>query len=189
MNSSLGSWTLGNLNMEAALKFARYDSRLEMGTGGHDTYHGGAIFPDTLRWIWRDYPGVKGADDAPDLDAVIGQWDVVTNMWGRASHSVLTITAKGGALVAKLRDDKGVKSEVTTVNFEDGVLSYEFVTPPPQFNKGKEAKSKEAKDTMTVWVKVTEDTFEGALSSEAKSDFILDYSVKGQKKGTAPDVD
>ncbi len=38
--------------------YARYDFRFEMGTGGHDLRHGGAIFPDTLRWLWRDYPGV-----------------------------------------------------------------------------------------------------------------------------------
>ena len=37
------------------------------------------IFPDALRWLWRDYPGVKGADDAPDLDMITGVWDVETN--------------------------------------------------------------------------------------------------------------
>ena len=42
---------------------------------------------------------------------------------------------------------------------------------------------------MKVWVTVTENTFEGALSSEAKSDFILDFSVKGQKRGTTHDAD
>ena len=52
-----GNWTLANLSMAFALMFARYDYRFEMGTGGHDLRHGGAIFPETLRWIWRDYPG------------------------------------------------------------------------------------------------------------------------------------
>jgi hypothetical protein len=59
INLTQGSWTLGNINMESALMFARYDYDFEMGTGAHDTRHGGAILPDTLRWIWRDYPGVK----------------------------------------------------------------------------------------------------------------------------------
>jgi enterochelin esterase family protein len=27
-----------------------------MGDGGHNGKHGGAIFPDMLRWLWRDYP-------------------------------------------------------------------------------------------------------------------------------------
>jgi hypothetical protein len=25
------------------------------GDGGHNLEHGGAIFPDTMRWLWRDY--------------------------------------------------------------------------------------------------------------------------------------
>jgi len=82
INIAEGSWTLGNINMESALKFARYDYRFEMGTGGHNLSHGGEIFPETLRWIWRDYPGVKGFDDAPVLDAAVGQWDIVINAFG-----------------------------------------------------------------------------------------------------------
>ena len=50
-----GNWPLANLQMEAALKFANYDHKLVMGTGRHSGRHGGAIFPDTLRWIWRDW--------------------------------------------------------------------------------------------------------------------------------------
>ncbi len=56
-----GSWPISNQQMAAALKFAGYDYRFEMGEGGHNGNHGGAILPDMLRWLWRDYPGVKGA--------------------------------------------------------------------------------------------------------------------------------
>lgn len=48
-----GNWPLANLQMAEALKFAGYDYTLVMGTGRHSGRHGGAIFPDTLRWIWR----------------------------------------------------------------------------------------------------------------------------------------
>jgi enterochelin esterase family protein len=51
-----GSWPLANQDMAAALKFADYDYRFEYGTGAHSPRHGGAIFPDTLRWLWRDWP-------------------------------------------------------------------------------------------------------------------------------------
>lgn len=50
-----GNWPLANRQMEAALKFAKYDHQLIMGTGKHSGRHGGAIFPETLRWIWRDW--------------------------------------------------------------------------------------------------------------------------------------
>jgi enterochelin esterase family protein len=51
-----GNWPLSNQDMAAALKFAGYDYRFEFGTGGHSAKHGGSILPDTLRWLWRDYP-------------------------------------------------------------------------------------------------------------------------------------
>ena len=42
--------------MYEALEFAGYDVKLVMGTDGHSTKQGGAILPDALRWLWRDYP-------------------------------------------------------------------------------------------------------------------------------------
>jgi enterochelin esterase-like enzyme len=50
-----GNWPLANREMEAALKFAKIDAQLVMGDGGHGGKHGGAILPDTFRWIWRAY--------------------------------------------------------------------------------------------------------------------------------------
>ena len=40
--------------MEAALKFKGYDYQTVWGEGAHNGNHGGAIFPDTVRWLWRD---------------------------------------------------------------------------------------------------------------------------------------
>ncbi len=51
-----GNWPLSNQQMAAALKFARYDYKFEFGTGSHSGKHGGAILPDALRWLWRDFP-------------------------------------------------------------------------------------------------------------------------------------
>lgn len=49
-----GSWPLANRSMYAALKFAKYDFQYVEGDGGHNGKHGGAILPDSLRWLWRD---------------------------------------------------------------------------------------------------------------------------------------
>ena len=51
-----GNWPLANQDMAAALKFMGYDYQFVLGDGGHSGKHGGAIFPDTLRWLWRDWP-------------------------------------------------------------------------------------------------------------------------------------
>ncbi|HVQ28866.1 MAG TPA: alpha/beta hydrolase-fold protein [Vicinamibacteria bacterium] len=51
-----GNWPLANQEMAAALKFRGYDYRFELGDGAHTHKHGGALLPDSLRWLWRDSP-------------------------------------------------------------------------------------------------------------------------------------
>ena len=53
----VGSWPLANKTMADALEFAGYDYRFEFGVGGHSLRHGGALFAETLRWLWRDDAG------------------------------------------------------------------------------------------------------------------------------------
>ena len=51
-----GNWPLANQEMAAAVKFMKYDYKFEFGEGAHSGKHGGAILPDSLRWLWREYP-------------------------------------------------------------------------------------------------------------------------------------
>lgn len=55
-----GNWPLANQEMAAALKFAKYDYEFVYGDGGHNGKHGGAILPDSLRWLWKDYQAPQG---------------------------------------------------------------------------------------------------------------------------------
>ena len=48
-----GHWPMANQVMADALAFAGYDVRFEFGAGGHTLRHGGALFADTLRWMFR----------------------------------------------------------------------------------------------------------------------------------------
>lgn len=52
-NTPFGNWALANQAMASALDWAGYDYRFAFGTGGHNLDHGGAIFADSLRWLWR----------------------------------------------------------------------------------------------------------------------------------------
>ncbi len=54
LNNLHGHWPLANQQMHAALKLMNYEVRFEMGDGGHSGKHGGAILPDSLRWLWRE---------------------------------------------------------------------------------------------------------------------------------------
>ena len=49
-----GSWLVANRDMAAALAYRGYDFQLVVGAGGHTFLHGGSIFPETMRWLWRD---------------------------------------------------------------------------------------------------------------------------------------
>lgn len=53
LNNLHGNWPLANQEMASALAFAGYDFRFEFGEGAHSGKHGGAILPESLRWLWR----------------------------------------------------------------------------------------------------------------------------------------
>jgi enterochelin esterase-like enzyme len=55
LDNQFGNWPLGNQQMAKALAFKGYDFKFEMGTGEHSGQHGGAILPDSLRWLWRGW--------------------------------------------------------------------------------------------------------------------------------------
>ena len=55
LDNEHGNWWLGNQQMASSLAFRGYDHKFVTGDGGHDGRHGGAILPESLRWLWRDY--------------------------------------------------------------------------------------------------------------------------------------
>lgn len=54
LDNAHGNWPLANQQMFAALTYSKYDVKFVFGDGGHNGNHGGAILPDSLRWLWRD---------------------------------------------------------------------------------------------------------------------------------------
>lgn len=54
--NQFGSWPEANKAMHAALKEKGYDVKFVFGEGTHSSKHGASIFPDAMRWLWRDYP-------------------------------------------------------------------------------------------------------------------------------------
>jgi len=54
--NQFGSWPEANQAMAAALDEKGYDHKFVFGEGVHSGKHGTAIFPDVMRWIWRDSP-------------------------------------------------------------------------------------------------------------------------------------
>ncbi|MBI3410565.1 MAG: ThuA domain-containing protein [Planctomycetes bacterium] len=78
LDNEHGNWPLANQQMALALKFKDYDYRFEFGDGGHNGKHGGAILPDSLRWLFRDekpfvvYEGKSGPGKGKHVVLVSG---------------------------------------------------------------------------------------------------------------------
>ncbi|MEO8412849.1 MAG: SMP-30/gluconolactonase/LRE family protein [Ginsengibacter sp.] len=56
LNIYAGDWWKANESMERALTFAGYEVNHEWGKDGHNGKHGTAIFPEAMRWLWKDWP-------------------------------------------------------------------------------------------------------------------------------------
>ena len=54
--NQFGSWPEANKAMAAALTEKGYDHKFVQGEGVHSANHGTQIFPDVMRWMWRDFP-------------------------------------------------------------------------------------------------------------------------------------
>jgi enterochelin esterase family protein len=48
-------WFLQNTRLVDAMAEKGYDVNYVWGIGAHNQKHGGAIFPDMMRWLWRDH--------------------------------------------------------------------------------------------------------------------------------------
>ena len=51
-----GDWWMTNQTLERALSFAGYEVQHVWGEGAHNQKHATAIFPDAMRWLWKDWP-------------------------------------------------------------------------------------------------------------------------------------
>ena len=76
-----GDWWMANLEMERSLKFAGYEVEHAWGDGGHNGKHGTAVFPDALRFLWKDWPALPkaglGSSQLKELLVPGADWQLV----------------------------------------------------------------------------------------------------------------
>ena len=56
LDNPFGDWPLANQEMARAFAFKHMDYKFVFGGGNHSGSHGTAILPESLRWLWREYP-------------------------------------------------------------------------------------------------------------------------------------
>jgi enterochelin esterase-like enzyme len=130
-----GNWWIANLDMHSALEFSGYELEKAWGTGGHDSHQGGSIFPDALRWLWKDHPKpvTAGQGSRQPLvrevlaagetwSAVASPTEPVKQVWADADGSVFGETPRG---FLRLEDSQ----EIPRSSTEGRRLKRLFATP------------------------------------------------------------
>jgi enterochelin esterase-like enzyme len=64
-------WHAQNIKMVEALTEKKYDVNYTWGIGTHSNKQGGAIMPEMLRWLWRDYPRKDDPKDPGDRSLLV----------------------------------------------------------------------------------------------------------------------
>jgi len=98
-----GDWWMANQAMDRALEFAGYDVKHVWGDGAHDGKHGGSIFPDAMRWLWRDPGkpiGPAGPSKQPLFTSILNAGDDWQAAGAAASALPLAANAAGELVVA-----------------------------------------------------------------------------------------
>lgn len=68
IDNAFGSWPWSNRLMASALAYMGYDTRFDWAEGyAHSSDHGAALFPDALKWLWRDEKHEPQLDTSGDL--------------------------------------------------------------------------------------------------------------------------
>lgn len=92
-----GDWWMANQEMERALTFAGYEVSHVWGEGGHNGKHAAAIFPDALRWLWKDRgTPIKAGAGSPPLQEILitgEDWKLVSE--GHKFTEGPAVNAKG----------------------------------------------------------------------------------------------
>jgi sugar lactone lactonase YvrE/enterochelin esterase-like enzyme len=107
-----GDWWKANESMERALTFAGYDVSHVWGTGGHNGQHGTAVFPEAMRWLWRDYPNPIKAGKTKNqyLSDILLEnegWELVGENYGFTEG--IAVNAKGEVFFHDIPNSKTYK--------------------------------------------------------------------------------
>src|SRR6266481_4832258 len=112
LNLYAGDWWMANQTMERALVFAGYEVRHVWGDGGHNGKQSTMIFPDAMRWLWKDWPNPinGGQTQNPTLSAILvpGEgWQLVSE--GHKFVEGPAVNAKGEVFFNDVTNSKTYK--------------------------------------------------------------------------------
>lgn len=124
-----GDWWMANQTMERAFVFAGYEVEHVWGDGGHNGRHGTEVFPDAMRWLWKDWPAPvgKGLGSLQLKEILIPgeEWELVSDGYRLTEGSIAN--AKGEVFFTDIPNSKAYKISL------DGTVS-EFISDTRRAN-------------------------------------------------------
>jgi gluconolactonase len=115
LNNYAGDWWMSGQLMERALSFAGYEVAHSWGEGGHNGIHATAIFPEAMRWLWKDYPkpvgrGLSKNQFIADILIPGEDWELVGQGYGFTEGTA--VNAKGEVFYQDIPNSKTYKIDI-----------------------------------------------------------------------------
>jgi gluconolactonase len=67
-----GDWWMANQSLQRSLAFASYEHEFKWGEGPHSNEHATKLFPEGMKYLWKDWPApVKAGKGAPQLQEIL----------------------------------------------------------------------------------------------------------------------
>ena len=107
-----GDWWMANQTMERSLEFSGYEVNHVWGDGAHSSKQADSIFPDAMRWLWKDWPqpvkaGVSQNQMLQEILVPNETWQAVGERFGRTDGAAANL--KGEVFFSDMRDSKTFK--------------------------------------------------------------------------------
>ncbi|MDX1963151.1 MAG: SMP-30/gluconolactonase/LRE family protein [Pirellulales bacterium] len=81
-----GDWWMANQEMQRALEFAGYEHKFIWSEGEHNTNHATKVFPDAMRYLWKDWPqpvaAGRGSSQLQEILIPGEDWKLIAEGYG-----------------------------------------------------------------------------------------------------------
>lgn len=100
-NPLFGSWYEANRLMASALEFAGYDCKFDWAPGGHSVVRTSAIFPEVMKWMWKESAAPKNTANNALVDILdnAGEWKKESSVGATAAGATQAVYPDGSLMV------------------------------------------------------------------------------------------
>lgn len=171
-NLYCGDWWMANQMMERSLTWAGYEVNHAWGEGGHNQKHASQVFPDALRWLWKDWQtnpevkaNVKGESKWKGYEVMKAgsEWDLVAK--GLSNATQIAADARGNVI---WMEEDLKRSQISFIRLSSQGKSEKFGNPLTLFELADVAFGKD--DSLYI-----------LCSEKATKDTVLRIDASGQR--------